>query len=190
MEKTDAYIPLSAGKSVMRFDQSTATCQVFTYKEGLFSALAHDLRINVTSFVVDLDEEYMIQASFDTRSLHVDCAMVDGEARYDLLSETSRREIDENILKDVLDSATYGEISFSSASVSKENSAYLVKGSLTMHGNSRELTFTVHEKEDTRIAEILLHLPDFGIVPFSALFGAIKIKPDVLIQVVIPGKKR
>ena len=45
------------------FDQQSATCQVFTYKEGLLSAVGHDLKINVGRFTVDVDpgKDFYIQ---------------------------------------------------------------------------------------------------------------------------------
>jgi hypothetical protein len=166
-----------------RFDQTTATCQIFTYKEGLLSVLAYDLRINVTSFIVELgDDESLIDARFDAASLHVDCAMVDGIEKRDLLSGANKKDIDENILKDVLDAATHRFITFSSASVKKEDSSYQIKGTLTLHGISREMTFTARNEANHYVAEAWLNLPKFGIRPFSALFGAIRIKPDIFIR--------
>ena len=98
------------------FDQTTAVCQIFTYKEGILSALAFDLRISVTSFIVELgDDNTLIEARFDAASLHVDCAMADGIEKKDLLTDASKKEIDQSILKDVLDATTYRFITFSSA---------------------------------------------------------------------------
>ena len=44
-------------RETMKFDQSSALCYVFTYKEGLLSGLGHDLRITVASFAVDVAED-------------------------------------------------------------------------------------------------------------------------------------
>ena len=168
-------------------DQTTAVCQIFTYKEGILSALAFDLRISVTSFIVELgDDNTLIEARFDAASLHVDCALADGIERRDLLTEASKKEIDQSILKDVLDAATYRFITFSSRSVTKEDSSYRIKGILTLHGISREMTFTARNEGNYYKAEAWLNLPEFGIKPFSALFGAIKIKPDILIKTALP----
>ena len=170
-----------------RFDQSSAKCQIFTYKEGLLSTLAHDLRINVTSFVVELgDNDDSINARFDAGSLHVDCAMADGVERRDLLSGKSMKEIDDNILKDVLYAATHRYIFFCSASVITDDSFYRIKGTLTLRGKGKEILLTAQNEDKYYVAEARLRLPDFGIKPFSALFGAIRIKPDVLIRIMIP----
>lgn len=169
------------------FDQASATCQIFTYKAGLFSALAHDLRINVTSFVVELsDDDTSIDARFDAGSLRVDCAIVDGMERRDLLSAVSLKEIDDNILKDVLDAAKHKYVTFCSSSVTKEDSSYPINGTLTLNGISREMTFIARNEGSYYVAEARLNLPEFGIKPFSALFGAIRIKPDILIWIKIP----
>ncbi len=170
-----------------RFDQSSAVCQVFTYKEGLLSSIAYDLRINVTSFLIDLGEnEHFIKARFDAGSMRVDCAMVEGAERPEILSRWEKEEIERNIIKDVLDTETYKDILLASSSVKKEDSTYFVKASLMLHGTEREISFTVKEEEKSYRADVLLHLPDYGIRPFSTLFGAIRLKPDILIRVRSP----
>jgi hypothetical protein len=170
-----------------RFDQTSATCQIFTYKDGFLSALAHDLRINVTSFVIELgDNDSSINARFDAGALRADSAMADGVERRDLLSAASLKEVDDNILKDVLDASHHRYITFCSSSVTKEDSSYLIRGTLTLRGKETEIIFAARNEDDCYVAETRLNLPDFGIKPFSALFGAIKIKPHVLIRVALP----
>ena len=169
------------------FDQTTSVCQIFTYKEGILSTLAFDLRISVTSFNIELgDDDTLLEARFDAASLHVDCAMVDGIEKKDLLTEASKKEIDQSILKDVLDATTYRFITFSSRSVTKEDSSYRIKGILTLHGISREMTFTARNERNYYVAEVWLNLPEFGIKPFSALFGMLRIKPGIFIKTALP----
>jgi hypothetical protein len=168
------------------FDQTSAKCLIFTYKEGLLSPLAHDLRLDVGSFVVELGDDSMINAVFDAGSLRVDCAMAEGVERPDLLSDADRKEINSSIFKEVLQADTYPKISFGSLSVQKEDSTHLVTGTLSLHGIDKEITFTVRREGDYFVADACLHMPDFGIKPFSALFGAVRIKPDILIRVTLP----
>ncbi len=174
---------------MQRVDQSTAVCQIFTYKEGLLSGLAHDLRINVTSFFIDLGgADHFISACFDTRSLRVDCAMVNGRERPDILSLRDREDIDKNIIREVLQTETYPEILLLSSSVKSQEADYFVAGELVLRGLTRELSFVVRkENESQHVVDVSLHLPDFGIKPFSALFGAIRIKPDILVHIEIPA---
>jgi hypothetical protein len=181
---------LSGRYEMQRADQSTAVCQIFTYKAGMLSGLAHDLRIEVGSFGIDLGgTDHFISARFDTRSLRVDCVMANGRESPDILSPREKDDINNNIIREVLHTETYPEIVLISSAVSKQESDYLVTGKLGLHGQTREISFVVREEDNKQyVADVCLHLPDFGIVPFSTLFGAIRIKPDVLIHIVIPAE--
>lgn len=173
---------------MQRFDESTAVCKIFTYREGLLSPFAHDLRISVRSFFVEVGGvEHFIKASFDTGSLRVDCAVVDGKERVDLLTERDREEINNSVIRNILKTDKYPVVTLVSSSVSKDDSQYLVRGGLTVQGRTREISFAVRKEDGTHyVADVSLHLPDFGIKPFSAFFGAVRIKPDILIHIRIP----
>jgi polyisoprenoid-binding protein YceI len=174
-------------EQMKRFDQSSAVCQVFIYKEGLLSTVSYDLRINVTSFVIDLDEnEHFLKARFAADSLRVDCAIVDGEEKYDILNSWEKGEIERIMIRNVLDAGRYKDFLLTSSSITKEDSTYSVKAVLALHGTEREIAFTAKNGGEYYLAEVQLYLPDYGIKPFSTLFGAIKIKPDVLIRVQVP----
>lgn len=176
---------------MQRFDESTAICQIFTYKEGLLSPLAHDLRIGVQSFMIEVGGgEHFITASFDARSLKVDCTVVDGHERPDLLTEADREKINGSIIKEVLQPDRYPLISLVSSSVTGGDSKYAVSGVLTLQGQTKEISFTVRKEDGSHYtSDIELHLPDFGIKPFSTLFGAVRIKPDILIHIRIPMER-
>ncbi|MBI5075553.1 MAG: YceI family protein [Nitrospirae bacterium] len=175
---------------MQRVDQSTAACQIFTFKEGMLSRFAHDLRINVTSFFIDVGgADHFISARFDTQSLRVDCAMADGRERPDLLSLRDKDDINNNIIREVLQAETYPEIALTSSSIKKHDGDYLVTGQLIVHGQAREISLNVRKESRSRyVVDVSLHLPDFGITPFSALFGAIRIKPDILVHIEIPAE--
>jgi YceI-like domain len=169
------------------FDQSSAVCNVYTFKEGLLSAFGHDLCLNVTSFVIEIaDDASFINARFDAGSLRAGCAVVKGIQR-DILKESEKKEIEHNIFYDVLVAHTFTEILLSSTSVLREDSGYAVNGRLALHGRTREISFTVRKDGSNCSADIWLHLPDFGIKPFSAPFGIMKIKPDILVRLILPS---
>jgi len=58
---------------VPRFDETSAECLVLTYKEGLLSAMGHDLVLRVDRFLILVDDQTLaIQAGFDAgRVSHV-----------------------------------------------------------------------------------------------------------------------
>jgi len=37
------------------------------------------------------------------------------------------------------------------------------------------------------VAEVPIHQPDFGIKPYSAMLGALKVKPDLVVRCSVPG---
>ncbi|MEZ4299133.1 MAG: YceI family protein [Polyangiaceae bacterium] len=171
-----------------RFHQDNADVLVFTFKEGLLSAVAHDLQIRVTRFAIDIEPETnAINATFDARSLRVMTAMKDGMPT-EALSDGDRRKIEENIVDDVLHSKRFPEIRFTSSSVEEDGAGgYRVRGTLALHGKTREVTVLSRNDGEGQVMEVKLHQPDWGIQPYSALFGALKIKPDVLVRIALPG---
>jgi hypothetical protein len=164
-------------------DASNAECLVFTYKEGLLSAVAHDLEIRVERFDLDVDDASLaVKARFDPTSLRVVAAVVGGAPNPATLSEGDRRKIEENIAGDVLHVLRHRTIEFTSTSVRPEGEGYRVEGDLALHGTTRPLSFVAKPAGDRVVAEISLHQPSFGIKPYSAMLGALKIKPEVLVR--------
>ena len=93
------------------------------------------------------------------------------------------REIEANVANEVLDAKTYREVRFHSVSVVPVAEGFFVDGRLEIKGKVRESTFHVRAVGPDWVAELSIHQPDFGIRPFSAMFGAMKVKPDVDVRV-------
>ena len=173
-----------------RFTENSADVLVFTFKEGLLSAVAHDLKIRVNRFAIHVDEATRaIEATFDARSLSVVTAMKDGADSLGALSDGDKKKIAENIADDVLHPKKHPEIRFASTSVEEDESGagYRVKGRLTLCGQTHEIAFVSRSDGEGQVAEIKLHQPTWGVKPFSAMLGTLKIKPDVLVRVALPG---
>ncbi len=169
------------------YDASSAECLVLTYKEGLLSAIAHDLAIRVTSFDLDIDEGTLaVRARFDAASLRVVSAMKDGAPRADTLGDADKQKIEHSIAVDVLHVAEHPTILFASSSVVAEGDGYRITGELTLHGRTRPLAFLARAEGARLVAEVRLHQPDFGIKPYSAMLGTLKIKPDVTVRCSVP----
>lgn len=167
-----------------KLEASTARCIVLTYKEGLLSAVAHDLKLEVTRFSIDIDDALQsVVATFEAGSVRVACAVKDGIDATSTLSEKDKRDIQDNIAKDVLEVRKYQHIRFNSTKVDREGDGFRVKGRLEIKGKSRELSCLVRSIGPDWVCEVTLHQPDFGIKPFSAMLGAMKIKPDVDVRV-------
>jgi len=172
---------------MLRFDSSNAECLAFTFKEGLLSAVAHDLKIRVGQFLIEMDENSdAITASFDASSLRVVCAMHEGSEQEGTPAEKDRLKIEETIVQDVLHPKQHPQIRFSSASVEQNGERYRVSGTLHLHGRERPLLVEVRPRGEHYVAEAHIHQPDFGIRPYSAMLGTLKIKPDVTVRITVP----
>ncbi|HEX8950991.1 MAG TPA: hypothetical protein VF945_04050, partial [Polyangia bacterium] len=68
----------------MRADASTAECLVYTFREGLLSAVGHDLCLRVERFTVEVTGDPSapeILGRFDAASLRVTGDVAPGDAR-------------------------------------------------------------------------------------------------------------
>lgn len=174
-----------------RFDSSCADCFVFTYKEGLLSAVAHDLKIRVARFEIDVDEAIpAVDGRFDAASLRVVCAMRDGAEWKGALSDAQAREIERNIARDVLHPRKHPQIRYVSTAVEQNGDAFRIDGELSLHGRRKPVGVSVRRRDDRYVATARLRQPDFGIRPYSALFGTLRVRPDVDVQIVIPWPAR
>lgn len=170
-----------------RYDASTAECWVFTFKEGLLSPVAHDLRLRVGSFWIEVAEGAgSVQASFDTGSLSVDTPMKDGAPNPSALSPADKLKIAEQIREDVLHSARHATATFRSSSVTlRAEGGYDLTGEFMLHGVTKRLAAHTRLVEGRQQLELTLHQPDFGITPYRAMLGALKIRADVQIRITV-----
>ncbi len=169
------------------FDERVAECWVFTFKQGLLSPVAHDLRLRVGRFRVELDDEKtQVSARFDPSSLVVDSPMKGGVEDPSALSTADKHKIAQQIREHVLHVAVHPSIEFRSHRLSaRADGGYDVDGELTLHGVTRPLRCQTRLVTGRQELELTLHQPDFGIEPFSALLGTLKLQSDVKVKLVL-----
>jgi hypothetical protein len=168
---------------MIRYDQTNARCAVFTFKEGLLSPVAHDLRLLVQRFSIEIDAE--VVASFDTASLLVDTPMKDGRENPSALSEADKAKIAGQIRDDVLHSQKYPAAVFRSRQHHcRSDGGYDLSGELTLHGVTKPLQATTQVRDGRQHLSLTLHQPEFGIVPYRAMLGTLRIQPDVRIEII------
>ncbi|MGB8221650.1 MAG: YceI family protein [Polyangiales bacterium] len=170
-----------------RYDAYNSECLLFSFKDGLLARLAHDLKLQVERFSIEVDDStQQIKACFDPSSIQVVCAQVDGRDDVATLSKGDKKKIYDNVTKDVLRVRKYPEIRFNSTHVVKRGEGFAIEGTLQMHGHSRTVQSSIRADGDRWRTELTIHQPDFGIKPFTAALGALKVKPDVIIQLNVP----
>ncbi|MCA9538889.1 MAG: YceI family protein [Myxococcales bacterium] len=149
------------------------TVHVFTYKEGLLSKVAHDLRLSCDRFEVQLDGE-QVTARFWPGTLVVDGVMRDGRLDAGGLSASDKAKIRSNIQNEILHTGRHAEAQFVGSL-----SGGRLSGKLTMLGRTVEVSAPVQVDEGRARGRVTLTPTRWGITPYRALFGAIKLQDRV-----------
>ena len=165
-----------------RLGPDNATLVVRTERGGAAAAAGHNLVIHVTSWDATLDLEDDPAASSmrldaDATSLRVQ----EGHGGVQPLGEDDKAEIHTTIDEEVL---RRQDISFRSTRVRGGDDGHLsVSGDLTLAGETRPISFDLLVGEDGKLtARAVVSQTEWGIKPYSALFGALKVGDDVEVE--------
>jgi len=172
------------------FGPTQATCHVFTFKEGLLSAVAHDLRLICRVFSIEASREAGISASFESASVVVDTVMREGQVHPNGLGTRDMDKIARSIRDEVLMAARHPKIGFTAPWPSDDEvkaGVGTVSGELHLNGVRRPVAVKLTRAESRWVARVSIHQPDFGMKPYSAMFGALKVKPGVVIELSLPA---
>ena len=156
---------------------SDGTVRVKTGRQGMASKVGHDLTLEASNWkatlTVDGDPSRSeVKATIEPRSLEVTAAT--GGAKP--VSDKDKKDIKKNI------SGLLGNdsITFTSTSVEVKDSAVKAAGELSIAGQSRPVTLDLTTTPDGRLTgSMTLVQTQFGIKPFSAMMGALKVKDEV-----------
>jgi len=166
-----------------RFDASAAECFVFTKKAGLLAGVGHDLKLRVERFEVAIEPDG-IRGRFDASSLRVVCARAGGQDAPGALSERDRRDIEAAIVREVLDARSHPFIEFRAQLAGPAEGR--LEGMLAIRGREGRQTVSVRREGDRAVAEASIHQPDYGIRPYAAMLGALRVQPDVEVRLTAP----
>ena len=166
---------LAAQTRPINLEKSTLT--VLVYKSGLFSAFADDHVIRAPIASGSLSEVVPLSIEIDVRAAAL--KVLDPK-----LAETRRAEIQARMLSpEVLDTEKYADITFASTSVVPAGAdKWTVTGQLTIHGQTRTITFPVTRQDGTYRGTVPVAQRDFGISPISIGGGTVKVKDEVKVQ--------
>lgn len=177
---------------------------LFTFKEGLLSRVAHDLRLHVEHFTITRDDEH-ITARIEPASLVVDGVMHGARLDPDGLGPRDRSKITQTIRTDILRTRQHPNIEFrgrlelpelSGRDRPREQSSgrpgpaepLRCVGELWLMGVRRPLTILAR-REGTRVrASFDVQPSDFGIAPYKALAGAIRLQDRARVELDLDGQ--
>jgi hypothetical protein len=166
-----------------------AAIYIYTFKEGLLSKLAHDLRLSVTRFEISA-RGTEIDARIEPASLRIDGVMKSGQLARGEPSDGDREKIKHNLLHDVLRASEFPEVRFVGRAHSRE-APFTVSGELTLCGVTRPVSMLLIVRGEAGSAtreprlegELELSPSQWGIKPFRALGGALRVQDRIRVAV-------
>jgi polyisoprenoid-binding protein YceI len=168
-----------------RLGPGNATLSVRTGRSGAAAKAGHDLEIGVTAWEATLvlgedPEQTSIELTADATSLRVQ----KGTGGMQALGDDDKANIHQTIDDEVLERQ---DIVFRSTRVESAADGRLsVEGDLTLAGTTQPIAFDLAVGDDgTLSATAVVTQTRWGMKPYSALFGALKVKDDV--EVVLDG---
>jgi hypothetical protein len=150
----------------------------------VLGVVGHDLELVAAECAVELDlAARSVAVQIAARSVRVVDAVERGRRKPGALSADDKRKVDRQVAEEVLHAGRFPSIAFRSTHVDATPNGYRVRGRISLHGVEREIAFDAERRGDRIEAEITLHQPDFGIAPFKAFAGALRVHADVIVRV-------
>ena len=171
------------------FGPENAALWVMTTRTGAAAAAGHNLLIHVTAWQATLEvgeEPAQTSVVFDADATSL--RVRDGIGGMQPLGDDDKASIQETIDDEVLQRM---DIEFRSTAVltAADGSRIRVQGELTLVGNVRPIEFDLMVGDDGKLSgSTVVKQTDWGITPYSTLFGALKVGDEV--EVVIEASSR
>jgi YceI-like domain len=175
-------VPIQVGRHLLGPDD--ATLSVRTGRGGAAAKAGHDLLMRVTSWEAELvvgedPADTSIELSADAGSLRV----IEGTGGMQALGDDDVASIHKTIDDEVL---RRRDIRFRSTGVETGGGGLRVEGDLTLAGQEHPIAFHLAIDDAGAIgATAVVTQSTWGMKPYSALFGALKVKDEV--EVVLEG---
>jgi polyisoprenoid-binding protein YceI len=170
-------MPIAPG--TYTFGPGNSTLSVRTGRTGAAAKAGHDLLIHVTSWQATLEvrddpERSSVVFDADATSLRV----LEGTGGMQALGDDDKASIQETIDDEIL---KRGDITFRSTAVNvaPDGSGIEVQGELALVGESRPISLELAAGDGRLTAGTVLKQSEWGIKPYSTLFGALKVADEV-----------
>lgn len=173
---------MSLKAGTYRLGPDDGTLLVKTGRTGAAAKAGHDLVIEVTAWgatlrVGDSATDTSVELEADATSLHVR----EGSGGMQSLGDDDKANIRTTIDDDVLKGQA---IAFRSTGVTGADGQLSVQGELTLAGSTRPLAFDLAVSDDGRLSgAAVVKQTDWGMKPYSALFGALKVADEVRVEI-------
>lgn len=171
---------MSIDPGTYEFGPQNGKMVVKVYREGMAKKAGHDLIIDVNSWkatatIAENPADSSFTASADVGSFNVR----EGVGGVKPLSEGDKADIKKNITQKIL---TSPEISFTSTAVQQSGDSATVTGDLRIMGKTNPATVKLTQEGNKVKGSLSVVQSKWGIKPFQAMMGALKVKDQVDIE--------
>ncbi len=170
--------PYALSASEHAIDTARSKITIHVGKAGLFSAAGHEHEVSAPIAEGAIDDSDPGRVWFRVTA-----------STMTVLPEADQAAVQGTMQAKVLESDKYPEIKFESTSIRKVgDGVWLVTGKLTLHGATNSITTEVHYTNAAYIGEARIKQTQFGIEPYRAAGGAVKVKDELKIDFVVIAK--
>lgn len=155
-----------------------ASIHVLTFKDGLLARLAHDLRLELGRHAINVEGD-TVSGLFWPDTLTVAGTLADGRLNPSGLSAKDCRDVVDNLQRKILETRKYPTVEFSGKISSRNEASLTIEGTLTIKGKSQNITLSANRNRGRVQGEVTLVPTRWGIRPFKAALGAIKLQDRI-----------
>ncbi len=174
-------MPLPPGSHT--FGPDNASLSIRTKRTGAAAKAGHNLHFHVTDWDATLTVgDDPSAASIELRADGASLKVIDGEGGMQALDDDNKADIEKTIDDEVLRGQT---VTFRSAQATPNGDGLTADGELTLNGVTHPLAVTVATATDGRVrATATVRQSDWGMKPYSTLFGALKVVDEIEVELV------
>ena len=170
-------LSVTVAAETRQIDTAQSKLTVSVYKSGLFSGFADD-------HIIDAPIASGTVSDASPLSVAIEVHAGDLKVRDPNLSASKRDEVQKRMAgPEVLDTQTFPSIAFESTAIQPNGAdRWAVTGRLTIHGQTRPVTFATTLANGRYRGTVALKQRDFGITPISIAGGTVKVKDELKVE--------
>jgi polyisoprenoid-binding protein YceI len=155
-----------------------------TGRAGLGAKAGHDLTFQVTRWQADITLDTAdpaassVSVSVDPESFEIR----EATGGVKPLTDADRRDIQKNVREKILRTGSHPAITFRSARITGDAASFSVDGELSIVGVTRPVTVHGRLEGDRVQGTATVVQSRWGIRPYSAFFGALKLRDEVEVE--------
>ena len=157
------------------------TLTVETKRKGAAQKAGHDLVIEVTRWegTLEIGDESKVGLTADSGSFNV----LQGTGGVKSLDDDDKAGIKQTVDEEVLMGAPV-EFRSSKVELTDDRKAARVDGELELAGRRGPISFELRSEDDGRLTgRAVVKQTDFGMKPYTALFGTLKVADEVVVAI-------